>query len=118
MNQYIRDLAGQDFTAKDFRTWAGTLLAARELYNAGPAETESEAKKTTVEAVGKVAKHLGNRSATCRKYYIHPAILAAYSDRTLFEKMQQGQGSGLRPEEYAAVAIIAKHQETALRRAS
>jgi DNA topoisomerase-1 len=122
VNRYIRDLAGDDFTAKDFRTWAGTLLAARELHNAGPADTESEAKRIIVDSVKGVAKHLGNRPATCRKYYIHPAILEAYADRSLFEKMQQGEGSGMRPEEYAAVAIIAKYQErgsaAALRRAS
>jgi DNA topoisomerase-1 len=118
VNRYIRDLAGQDFTAKDFRTWAGTLLAARELHAAGPAQTQSEEKKIVIDAVKQVAKRLGNRPATCRKYYIHPAILDAYSDGSLFERMRDGeaqdqafQGTGLRPEEYAAVTIIAKYQE-------
>ena len=119
VNQYIRDLAGTDFTAKDFRTWAGTLLAARELHEAGPA-AENAAKKTIVNAVKAVAKRLGNRPATCRKYYIHPAILDAYSDGSLFEAMERGQrqdevyaGLGLRPEEYSAVDIIARYQESA-----
>jgi DNA topoisomerase I len=118
VNHYIRELAGQDFTAKDFRTWAGTLLAARELHAAGPAETQTAGNKVVIEAVRQVSKKLGNRPATCRKYYIHPAILDAYADGSLFEKMRQGvaqdealEGTGLRPEEYAAVAIIAKYQE-------
>ena len=125
VNRYIRDLAGQDFTAKDFRTWAGTRLAARELYAAGPPESGSMAKRTVVNAVREVAKRLGNRPATCRKYYIHPAILDAYADSSLFDRMKQGEeqdaglaGLGLRPEEYAAIAIIATHQGTGPRAAA
>jgi len=119
VNRYIRDLAGTDFTAKDFRTWAGTLLAARELHAAGPARGNA-ARKAIVNAIKEVAKRLGNRPATCRKYYIHPAILDAYADGSLFEVMQRGElqddaysGLGLRPEEYSAVDIIAKYQEIA-----
>jgi DNA topoisomerase-1 len=119
VNRYIRDLAETDFTAKDFRTWAGTLLAARELHAAGPADG-NDAKKIIVSAVKEVARRLGNRPATCRKYYIHPAILDAYSDGSLFQAMERGErqdgaysGLGLRPEEYSAVEIIARYQESA-----
>ncbi len=119
VNRYIRELAGTDFTAKDFRTWAGTLLAARELHAAGPADG-NDAKKIIVSAIKEVARCLGNRPATCRKYYIHPAILDAYSDGSLFQAMERGErqdgaysGLGLRPEEYSAVEIIAKYQESA-----
>ncbi len=118
VNHYIREAAGGDFTAKDFRTWAGTLLAARELHSAGEASSPAAAKKTVVETVKRVAKSLGNRPATCRKYYIHPAVLESYEVGSLFPAVQQGQqqdvayaGLGLRPEEYAVMVIVARHQE-------
>jgi len=118
VNRYIRDVAGQDFTAKDFRTWDGTILATRELYAAGPCSTGQETKKAVVEAIKRVARQLGNRPATCRKYYIHPAIQAAYSDGSLFSTMEAGKqqeaaygGLGLRPEEYCVMVIIAAYQE-------
>ena len=118
VNAYLREITGQDFTAKDFRTWAGTVLAARELTDIGPCHLESEGKRNMVTAIKNVAKRLGNRPAACRKYYIHPAILDAYSDHSLFEVMQQGaeqdaayNGDGPRPEEYAVMVILAKSLE-------
>ncbi len=118
VNQYIRRLTGHDFTAKDFRTWAGTLLAARELDAAGPSTAATASKRAIVSAVKTVARQLGNRPATCRKYYVHPAILDAYADGSLFETMAQGreqqaayEGHGLRAEEYSVMVIIAKYQE-------
>jgi DNA topoisomerase-1 len=124
VNQYIRDIAEQDFTAKDFRTWAGAALAVRELCAAGDCRNEQEGKKIIAGAVKSVARRLGNRPATCRKYYIHPAILDAYSDRSLFSVMQQGDeqhaayaGLGLRPEEYCVMVIVAEYQEKLARQA-
>jgi DNA topoisomerase-1 len=118
VNQYIRDVAAQDFTAKDFRTWAGTVLATRELSAAGACRTQTEGKKTIVGAVKSVARQLGNRPATCRKYYIHPAILDAYADGSLFPAMAQGdqqqtayEGLGLRAEEYCVMVVVAAYQE-------
>jgi DNA topoisomerase-1 len=118
VNQYIRELSGQEFTAKDFRTWFGTLLAAQELHAAGPASSESAAKKAVVGAIKEVSKRLGNRPATCRKYYIHPAVLESYADGSLFPVMEQGQEQasvfgdlGLKPEEYAVLVIIAEYQQ-------
>jgi len=118
VNDYIRRFTGEDFTAKDFRTWAGTILAARELDAAGPAANAAAAKRTIVAAVKTIARQLGNRPATCWKYYVYPAIFDAYTDRSLFETMAQGreqntayEGRGLMPEEYAVLVIIAKHQE-------
>lgn len=124
VNRYIRDIAEQDFTAKDFRTWAGAVLAARELCAAEPCHTEQESKGAIAGVVKSVARQLGNRPATCRKYYIHPAILDAYSDGSLFSTMQQGDrqqadyaGLGLRPEEYCVMVVIAAHQEKLARKA-
>jgi DNA topoisomerase I len=83
VNAYLREITGQDFTAKDFRTWGGTVLALFALARMEPGETETQKKKNVVEAVKQVAKALGNRPATCRKFYIHPAVLEAYGEGVL-----------------------------------
>lgn len=79
VNDYLKEISGQDITAKDFRTWAGTMLAATMLNKQGLPETEAATKKTITQIVQKVSSHLRNRPATCRKYYIHPAIFEAYA---------------------------------------
>jgi DNA topoisomerase-1 len=113
VNEYLGEITSQEFTAKDFRTWGGTLLATMALYEAGPHESESEAKNTIVRAIKEVAACLGNRPATCRKYYVHPAVLDAYLDGTLFEKLQRELAraagvptAGLHPEEAALMGIL------------
>jgi DNA topoisomerase-1 len=118
VNRYIHELSGQDFTAKDFRTWAGTVLAARELHAIGPAQSETALKRNIVGATKRVAQRLGNRPATCRKYYIHPAVLEAYNRSTLDEMMHRGEqqasayaGLGLRPDEYCVMVAIAEYRE-------
>ena len=98
VNAYVREISGQDFTAKDFRTWAGTVLAARNLAELGPAPSQAETKRNIVRAIEQVAKRLGNTKAVSRKCYIHPAVIDAY---------QQGVtiASG---HEAAVVAVIAR----------
>jgi DNA topoisomerase-1 len=78
VNAYLREITGRDITAKDFRTWAGTMLAARELREIGPAPSQRQAKRNILQAVDTVAERLGNTRAVCRKYYIHPALQEAY----------------------------------------
>ncbi len=78
VNAYLREISGQDFTAKDFRTWAGTVLAAKALAAIGDFKSTAEAKRNVVRAIDEVAKRLGNTKAVSRKCYIHPAILDAY----------------------------------------
>ena len=78
VNEYLREAAGSEFTAKDFRTWAGTVLAARELSRLGGFESETEAKGKLASAIREVAASLGNTPAVCRKCYLHPAIVDAY----------------------------------------
>jgi len=78
VNEYLREITGEDFTAKDFRTWAGTVLAAIALSAAGAFETKKQAKANLKQAIGAVAKILGNTPAVCRQCYIHPAVLEAY----------------------------------------
>ncbi|MCC6383064.1 MAG: DNA topoisomerase IB [Dehalococcoidia bacterium] len=83
VNAYLREACGQDFTAKDFRTWAGTVLAAATLAASEPPASESQAKSTVARAVESVAERLGNTPAVCRKCYVHPAVLDAYRAGTL-----------------------------------
>jgi len=78
VNGYLKDITGQDVTSKDFRTWAGTVLAAQFLRECPPCASESAAKRTLVRAVEQVAQRLGNTKAVCRRCYIHPAVFDAY----------------------------------------
>ncbi len=87
VNAYLREITGEDITAKDFRTWAGTQLAAEALRAFRNLDSESKRKKAIVRAVEKVARHLGNTPAICRRCYIHPAILDGYIDGTLLEAL-------------------------------
>ncbi|MEO8718157.1 MAG: DNA topoisomerase IB [Burkholderiales bacterium] len=78
VNEYLREASGRDVSAKDFRTWGGTMLAAVELRAMGSAASRREADRNIVRAVDAVAERLGNTRAVCRKYYVHPALLHAY----------------------------------------
>jgi DNA topoisomerase I len=78
VNDYIREISGEDFSAKDFRTWAGTILAARFFREAVVTPETNGAKKELVRAIARVAEELGNTPAVCKKCYIHPAVIAAY----------------------------------------
>ncbi len=79
VNDYLKEISGEDITAKDFRTWAGTMLAAKMLNKDGLQETDVATKKEITATVKKVSQHLRNLPSTCRKYYIHPAIFDAYT---------------------------------------
>jgi len=125
VNQYLRAITGQEFTAKDFRTWAGTILASREFTAVGPARTERELKTKLATGVKRVAEQLGNRPATCRRYYIHPALFEAYADGSLFRTMAQGveqqemyNGRGLSAEEYSVTVLITGYLQSSARRES
>ena len=118
VNEYLHEIAGDEFTAKDFRTWAGTKLAAMALQEFDKFETAKEAKGNVVHAVEAVAKMLGNTPAICRKCYVHPAVLDAYLDGTLAETLQQKAEKKiaeslreLHPEEAAVMMLL--HQRLA-----
>jgi DNA topoisomerase-1 len=108
VNDYLREITGQDFTAKDFRTWVGTGQALLHLEAFGPCASESAAKKNVVEAVKAVAARLGNKPSTCRKYYIHPAVFDSYSDGSLFKKIEActEAGAALRREELCVLKLV------------
>jgi DNA topoisomerase I len=116
VNDYLLELSGKDFTSKDFRTWAGTVLAARALCACEPAGSRAEAKRTVVHAIESVAQRLGNTPAVCRKCYIHPAILDSYFDGTLTECFHIARPNGLSapgqhtPTEETAVLKLLKRR--------
>ena len=89
VNDYLKEITGENFTAKDFRTWAGTVLAAMALNAQEPFETKAQAKKNIKTAIGAVAKMLGNTPAVCRKCYVHPAVLETYLDGELIEGLKR-----------------------------
>lgn len=114
VNDYLREVCGGDFTAKDFRTWAGTVQAALDLAEIGPGDSETAIKRNVVTAVKAVASRLGNRPATCRKYYVHPKVLEAYESGILFDYMKEGSPAGpLHPEEECVMRLLANHVEQA-----
>ena len=111
VNEYLRTITGEDFTAKDFRTWTGTLQAVAALENLGPAATAREAKSVILQAIDQVAERLNNTRAVCRKYYVHPAVLERYEAGTLHQALVNGKGggpavAGLEPEEKALVRLL------------
>jgi DNA topoisomerase I len=112
VNAYLRETTGEDFTAKDFRTWGGTVLALSALLEAGPCETEKEAGQAVVEAIKRVAGELGNRPAICRKYYVHPAVIQTFLDGSLAPALadegEDDTGTGLRRFESQVLALLSR----------
>ena len=109
VNDYVREAAGGDFTTKDFRTWAGTVLAARALQELRQAVTETGAKRNVVAAIDQVARRLGNTRDVSRKCYVHPAVLESYLDGTLLEGSAGAaapQVRGLSRHEAAVLALL------------
>jgi DNA topoisomerase-1 len=116
VNAYLHEITGQEFTAKDFRTWAGTVLCAVTLREFDACSSETEAKKNIVAAVKLVSHRLGNTPSVCRKSYIHPAILAGYLDGSMFRTLHDiaaetlgADGAGLTEEEAALLTLLADH---------
>jgi DNA topoisomerase-1 len=95
VNEYLREITGEEFTAKDFRTWAGTVLAAITLSTAGAFETKKQAKDNIKSAIKTVAEILGNTPAICRKCYIHPIVLETYLTGNSIDGLKQGAGKEL-----------------------
>jgi DNA topoisomerase-1 len=123
VNDYLREISGQDFTAKDFRTWAGTALAAQALQEFQDFDSAAAAKRNITKAIEHVAERLGNTQAICRKSYVHPAIIEAYMDRSLVktlkrraEKELRGTLHRLSSEEAAVLALLQQRMEQELTR--
>lgn len=110
VNEYLNEISGQDFTAKDFRTWAGTMLAAEALAGFGIDADEATAKSNIVTAIEKVSKQLGNTPTICRKCYVHPAVIDAYIEgdtiSTVEQRAKKQKKSGLPPLEHAVMELL------------
>lgn len=104
VNEYLQEITGEEFTAKDFRTWAGTVLAAIALNHLGPSQTKKEAKANIKNAVTAVSKLLGNTPAICRKCYVHPAIFETYLSGVAIEGLKQKTAESLEADEVDLVA--------------
>jgi DNA topoisomerase I len=98
VNDYLRRIAGAEFSAKDFRTWAGTVLAATTLAEFEKFDTKAQAKKNILHAIERVAERLGNTPAVCRKCYIHPAVLERYLDGATIDVLRQKTQAALRDQ--------------------
>jgi DNA topoisomerase-1 len=117
VNEYLRSISGEEFTAKDFRTWAGTVLASVALREFSPAKTATEARKNVVGAIAAVAKLLGNTPAVCRKCYIHPELLDSYVSGKMVVRSKQrkprssaNSAPKLKPDEMEVFAFLARMQ--------
>ena len=113
VNDYIKRISGEEFTAKDFRTWNGTIYAILAFKELGFFETATEAKKKVVEALNIVSKHLGNTRTVCKKYYVHPMILSLYENNSLEKYVRQlddievdDNKAGLTAEEKVVMQIL------------
>jgi DNA topoisomerase-1 len=112
VNNYIREISGKDFTAKDFRTWAGTVQAFLALRSIGCCESKTEAKRKIVEALDIVSGHLGNTRTVCKKYYVHPLILSLYESNKLekyfnsIDEIEKDENGGLSSEEKTVMKIL------------
>lgn len=115
VNKYLKEITGRSITAKDFRTWGGTMLAGTELRAIGPAPTQREAKRNIIRAIDAVASRLGNTRAVCRKYYIHPALPQAYlqgltagpsASMPLHPSRRERSGAALRRDEIAILQFL------------
>ena len=115
VNEYIRKLAGEDFTAKDLRTWCGTLVALTAITENGLV-TDGDPKKKVIAVLDKVSDQLGNTRTVCKKYYVHPVIISMYEDKSLEKYIQQlneiekdDDKAGLTPEEKIVMKILENH---------
>lgn len=113
VNGYLRELSGTNVSAKDYRTWKGTVIAALALAARGPAKTAHEAKRAIVDAIRHTSEKLGNTIAVCKKYYIHPAIFESYLSGVLHSAFaleeEAATVAGLHPEEQVVLRILENH---------
>ncbi len=121
VNDYLREVSGQDFTAKDFRTWAGTVLACELLYEFEAFESETQAKRNVVQAIKSVAARLGNTPSVCRKCYVHPAVLDSYMSGAMLKKIRRrvraddsNASEELRQQEQSLLNLLRKHIDLAV----
>ena len=115
VNDYLKETTGEQITAKDFRTWGGTMLSAQTLVKLGSTKDKNNIKKNLSETCRRVSKSLGNTATVCRSYYIHPTVFKTYEKDILIPHMQayknrQGK-DGLKPGEFAVLALLKEYSK-------
>jgi DNA topoisomerase-1 len=119
VNAYLREITGDDFTAKDFRTWAGTVMAALALHSSVLPDTQTAQKRAVNAAIDQVADALGNTRAVCRKAYVHPRIFDAFADGTLARALRRCRPiKGLDESETAVLNFLCRRAKRPARRAA
>jgi DNA topoisomerase I len=119
VNEYLREVTGREVTAKDFRTWAGTMLAAEKLREMGPAPSKRQAEKNVVAAIDAASAKLGNTRTVCRKFYVHPALIEAYLDGSVLPPLpprvwrkRSARNARLRRHEREVLAFLKERLQT------
>jgi DNA topoisomerase-1 len=122
VNDYLREITGEEYTAKDFRTWSGTMLAAIALREFEAFDSEAQAKKNVVRAIESVAARLGNTPTICRKCYVHPAVIDSYLDGSMLAALSMRAREelaedihALSPEEAAVIGLLQQRLQQAAR---
>lgn len=113
VNNYLKEISGHDFTAKDFRTWSGSVHALSAFKEVGASDTVKGTKKNIVTVLDSVSQHLGNTRTVCKKYYVHPVLLSLYENKTLHNYLEELSGNTsrihtheLNPEEKLLLKIL------------
>lgn len=106
VNNYLKNITSEDFTAKDFRAWAGSVHALNAFLQLELPETQTDCKRKIVLVLDEVASRLGNTRTVCKKYYVHPTVIAAFERGSIWNYTTTTESDELNPEEYALVALL------------
>ena len=110
INNYLKNISNQDFTAKDFRAWSGSINALAAFMEFDKPETQVETKKNIIEVVDQVAQKLGNTRSVCKKYYIHPTVIAVYEKGKILKYKSRKNSNYLQPHEHSMIKILEKEK--------
>lgn len=106
INSYLKEITQQDFTAKDFRAWAGTVNALTAFQSKTVAENQTDCKRKIIEVLDEVASKLGNTRTVCKKYYVHPTVISAFEKGSIWKYKPNSKNSELHPEENALIELL------------
>jgi len=106
VNNYLKEITQEDFTAKDYRAWTGSVNALTGFLSLGPAESQTDCKRKIVTVLDDVASKLGNTRTVCKKYYVHPTVIAAFERGSIWKYQPKSNDSELRPEENALIELL------------
>lgn len=114
VNRYLKDITGEDFTAKDFRLWAGTVNALCAFLDCEPAQSDADCKRKVVAVLDEVARKLGNTRTVCRKYYVHPTVIASFESGCIQKYRPTAHAGRLAPAERALVKLLENEKMAAV----